>query len=156
MPPRKKAEAASAKAPAKTQKLCEHGAPASDEISAVASAVETAVVTLLRKEPFHAPLPRIATLRHLRVPRALSPQQRDALSQCRQITFLGAQGCSGSLAFLEDWSALETLDLQDSGDLTDLEVLLPLPKLCLIRLNGAKMKRESWPAALQERMTYRD
>ena len=56
MPPRKTAKAASAKAPAKTQEPCEHGAPASDEISAAASAVETAVVTLLRKEPFHAHL----------------------------------------------------------------------------------------------------
>ena len=56
MPPRKKAKSKSAKAPAKTQEPCDHGAPASDEISAAASAVETAVVTLLRKEPFHAHL----------------------------------------------------------------------------------------------------
>jgi len=56
MPPRKTAKPQSSKAPPKTAEPCEHGAPSKVDISSAASAVETAVVTLLRKEPFHAHL----------------------------------------------------------------------------------------------------
>ena len=58
--------------------------------------------------------------------------------------------------FLKGWDALETLDLRDSEEILDREVLLGLPSLSQIRLKGAQMKRESWPAELQERMNYRD
>ena len=53
MPPRKKAKSKSAKA---LENSCEHEAPSSEEAASAALAVETAVVTLLRKEPFHAHL----------------------------------------------------------------------------------------------------
>ena len=56
MPARKTVKPKGSKAPAKTVEPCEHGAPSGDEISSAASAVETAVVTLLRKEPFYAHL----------------------------------------------------------------------------------------------------
>jgi predicted metal-dependent peptidase len=59
MPPKKTIRRKSARPPAesiKVEKPCRHEAPSSDEIAAAAAAVETAVVTLLRKEPFHAHL----------------------------------------------------------------------------------------------------
>lgn len=58
MPPKKTARRKSAKSPTSvaTENPCDHEAASSAEISAAASAVETAVVTLLRKEPFHAHL----------------------------------------------------------------------------------------------------
>jgi predicted metal-dependent peptidase len=58
MPPKKTARRKSAKSPtsAAPENPCDHKVASSAEISAAASAVETAVVTLLRKEPFHAHL----------------------------------------------------------------------------------------------------
>jgi predicted metal-dependent peptidase len=59
MPPKKTIPRKSSRPPAespRSEKPCRHDAPSSDEIVAAAAAVETAVVTLLRKEPFHAHL----------------------------------------------------------------------------------------------------
>jgi hypothetical protein len=102
------------------------------------------------------PVSRIQSLRRLAVPSKLSQEQFQALVPCKQIVTLTAHRFSGSLSFLQGWEALESLDLRDSGALSDLEVLLGLPALSQIRLKGAQMKRESWPAELQERMSYRD
>lgn len=55
MPPRKTTNRKSAKA-VEPDEPCGHGTPTSEDIASAASAVETAVVTLLRKEPFHAHL----------------------------------------------------------------------------------------------------
>jgi hypothetical protein len=107
------------------------------------------------KGPYE-PVSRIQSLRQLVVSSTLSQEQFQALEACRQIVTLTTRRFSGSLSFLRSWQALETLDLRDSGELSDLQVLLGLPSLSRIRLKGAQMKRESWPAELQERMTYRD
>lgn len=102
------------------------------------------------------PVSRIQSLRRLALPSTLSQEQIQALAPCTQIVNLTAQRFNGSLSFLKGWDALVTLDLRDSGQLFDLEVLLDLPALNQIRLKGAQMKRESWPAELQDRMSYRD
>jgi hypothetical protein len=58
-------------------------------------------------------------------------------------------GYAGSLAFLSAWTALEELDLRNSGKLTDLDALAGLAALQKIRIRGAVIKKDSWPAALK-------
>ena len=74
----------------------------------------------------------------------------------RMHTHMNMNGFNGSLKFLSGWNALFELDLRNFGDLTDVEVLLTLPKLQSLRLKGVKFKRDAWPKQLQDRMTYRD
>ncbi|MEI6039439.1 MAG: hypothetical protein WCQ52_07125 [Actinomycetes bacterium] len=98
----------------------------------------------------------IKTLRSIRLPRFLTPQRFKQLTACGNITHLNMSGFNGSLKFLSGWNALFELDLRNSGDLADIEVLLTLSKLQSLRLKGAKFKRDAWPKELQDRMSYRD
>lgn len=99
---------------------------------------------------------KMLSLQRLTLPAELTPERAVALRGLGQITTLALRQFSGSLEFLRGWDALSTLDLRDSRQLTEIDVLLDLPNLQKIRLKGAEMKRERWPKALQERMTYRD
>jgi hypothetical protein len=72
------------------------------------------------------------------------------LPPCPQIRALEIPGYSGSLAFLSTWSALEELDLRNSGALNDLDALTGLKALKKIRIRGATVKKDSWPAALKD------
>ncbi|MBU3617275.1 hypothetical protein [Polynucleobacter sp. JS-Polo-80-F4] len=92
------------------------------------------------------------TIKELRFYDKSIPNQ---LKNFSQIQKLRATRFAGSLSFLEGWKSLEVLDLKQSGELTDLEILNTLPKLEKIRLNGAQMKRESWPAHLQTLLDYK-
>ena len=88
-------------------------------------------------------------------PGVLADPARSGLQGLARIEKLTAEGLSGSLSFLTGWSELRALDLQKSGALTDLEVLLQLPKLEIVRLRGAQLKREAWPEALRPKLQYR-
>ena len=101
-------------------------------------------------------VPQMQALRRLDLPPTLTSERAFALQACVQIRWLEMQGFSGSLAFLQGWEALSTPDLRNSRQLSDIDVLLAPPNLQTIRLKGAEMKREQWPKALQERLTYRD
>jgi hypothetical protein len=54
------------------------------------------------------------------------------------------------LAFLSTWTSLEELDLRHSGKLTDLDALSGLTALKKIRIRGATIKKDAWPAALKD------
>lgn len=58
-------------------------------------------------------------------------------------------------AFLTQWSALEDLDLRSSGALTDLDALSGLKALQKIRIRGATIKRDAWPASLKDSLDTR-
>jgi len=92
------------------------------------------------------------TIKELRFYDKSIPNQLKNLSQIQK---LRALRFAGSLAFLEGWTSLRVLDLMQSGELKDIEILNTLPKLEKIRLNGAQMKRESWPAHLQTLLDYK-
>jgi hypothetical protein len=59
------------------------------------------------------------------------------------------------LTFLAAWTALEDLDLRSSGALTDLDALTGLRALKKIRIRGATIKRDAWPASLKDSLDTR-
>lgn len=96
-------------------------------------------------------------LRTLTLPRGQNVLTLDALqkiSGCSQIEHLSLPNYVGSLDFLTGWDGLRILDLQNSGMLIDLEVLIALPLLETVLLRGAQLKRDSWPEALQSKLEY--
>ncbi len=107
------------------------------------------------KLPSFAVIHEVPNLHTLRIAPTLTPQHARELTGCVQVQCLQAHGYRGSLAFLAGWTQLAEIDLRDSGELTDLEMLCTLPSLTLVRLRGAALKRESWPKALQDRLDFR-
>ncbi len=97
---------------------------------------------------------QLPQLKILRIGSVLAEQHAKDLVGCAQIQDLQTNSYSGSLAFLAGWESLARLDLRNSGELTDLDVLCELPSLARIRLRGSAMKRETWPKALQDRLDF--
>jgi Leucine-rich repeat (LRR) protein len=95
------------------------------------------------------PLAALESLRSLKLNSETSVASAHELEGCRQIRILGIPGYSGSLAFLSSWSALEQLDLRDSGQLADLDALTGLAALKRIRIRGSALKRDGWPSDLK-------
>lgn len=96
-------------------------------------------------------------LRTLTLPRGQNVLTLDALenmSGLRQVENLSLPNYIGSLDFLAGWDGLRVLDLQNSGMLVDLDVLISLPLLETVLLRGAHLKRDSWPEALQSKLEY--
>ena len=54
------------------------------------------------------------------------------------------------LPFVQGRSSLRELDLRDSGGLTDIDTLIDLNSLKTIKIGGAKLKKEGWPAQLRD------
>jgi hypothetical protein len=101
------------------------------------------------------PIGRIQTLRTLQLGSTVSTQSAHELGACPQIRELEIQAYSGSLAFLADWSSLQTLDLRDAGALTDLDALTGLTALKKIYIRGCAIKREGWPPVLRDALDTR-
>lgn len=101
-----------------------------------------------------AGMPNLCRLTLPAQPEVLNADALHALPPLPLIENLTVQGYSGSLAFLEGWASLQTLDLQQSGAMTDLETLIALPALETILLRGAHLKRNAWPEALQAKLEY--
>ncbi len=99
-------------------------------------------------------LHQLPELKILRIGSGLTERHAKELVGCAQIQELQANSYSGSLAFLAGWESLARLDLRNSGELTDLDILCELPSLARIRLRGSAMKRETWPKALQDRLDF--
>jgi hypothetical protein len=99
-------------------------------------------------------LHQLPQLKTLRIGSALADRHAKEVVGCKQIQQLQTNSYSGSLAFLAGWESLALLDLRNSGELTDLEVLCDLPSLARIRLRGSAMKRDTWPKALQDRLDF--
>jgi hypothetical protein len=116
--------------------------------------VESASITVLDlthgKYAGLAQIGHIATLQTLKFNSELKSAALLALPACPQIRALEIPGYTGSLAFLSTWTALEELDLRNSGKLTDLDALAGLTALKKIRIRGAEIKKDSWPAALKD------
>ena len=93
---------------------------------------------------------RIATLQKLKFNAQIPSEAVRELPPCPQIRALEIPGYAGSLAFLSAWTALEELDLRNSGKLTDLDALAGLTALQKIRIRGAVIKKDSWPVALKD------
>lgn len=100
-------------------------------------------------------LHKLPQLNKLRIGSGLTDLHAKELTGCAHIQRLEAASFTGSLAFLKGWTQLAFLDLQNSGELTSMEVLCDLPSLTEIRLRGSAMKREAWPKALQDRLVFR-
>ena len=117
------------------------------------SGVESAVITELDLTSGTysglAAVGRIATLQKLKFNAQIPSEAVRELPPCPQIRALEIPGYAGSLAFLSAWTALEELDLRNSGKLTDLDALAGLAALQKIRIRGAVIKKDSWPAALK-------
>ena len=118
------------------------------------SGVESAVITELDLTSGTysglAAVGRIATLQTLKFNSQLPSAVVRELPTCPEIRALEIPGYAGSLAFLSTWTALEELDLRNSGKLTDLDALAGLTALQKIRIRGATIKKDSWPAALKD------
>lgn len=97
-----------------------------------------------------APIKKIKTLQKLFLNADTSTPGCFELDGCSQIVELGIRGFSGSLKFLSGWTALQALDLRDSGDLSDVETLIGMKSLKMIKIRGAKLKKEAWPAQLRD------
>lgn len=117
------------------------------------SGVESTVITELNLTSGTysglAAVGRIATLQKLKFNAQIPSEAVRELPPCPQIRALEIPGYAGSLAFLSAWTALEELDLRNSGKLTDLDALAGLAALQKIRIRGAVIKKDSWPAALK-------
>jgi Leucine-rich repeat (LRR) protein len=100
-------------------------------------------------------LRKVSSLRKLLLNSEASNRYAHELQGCAQITELDIQGYSGSLRFLSDWQSLHTLDLRDSGPLTDIDVLVKLGGLRSIRIRGATVKKDSWPISLKDILVTR-
>jgi hypothetical protein len=118
------------------------------------SGVETAAITILDlTNGTYSGLAQIGHIASLQTLKFNSDIKKAALMElppCPQIRALEIPGYTGSLAFLATWTALEELDLRNSGKLMDLEALTGLTALKKIRIRGATIKKESWPAALKD------
>ena len=118
------------------------------------SGVERAAITVLdlTKGTYSglAQIGRIASLQTLKFNSDLEKAALKDLPPCPQIRALEIPGYSGSLAFLSSWTALEELDLRNSDVLKDLDALNGLTALKKIRIRGAAIKKDSWPAALKD------
>ena len=116
--------------------------------------VESAFITVLDlthgKCAGLAQIGHIATLQTLKFNSELKSAALLELPACPQIRALEIPGYTGSLAFLSTWTSLEELDLRHSGKLTDLDALAGLTALKKIRIRGAVIKKDSWPAALKD------
>jgi hypothetical protein len=99
-------------------------------------------------------LHQLPQLKTLRIGSALAARHANELVSCKQVQQLQTNSYSGSMAFLAGWESLTRLDLRNSGELTDLEILCDLPSLVEIRLRGSAMKRDTWPKALQDRLDF--
>lgn len=99
-------------------------------------------------------LHQLPQLKILRIGSGLTHRHAKELVGCTQIQELQANSYSGSLAFLAGWASLVSLDLRNSGELTDLDILCALPSLTQVRLRGSVMKRDTWPKALQDRLDF--
>ena len=97
-----------------------------------------------------APLKKIKSLQKLLLNTDSSLAGCSEISGCSQIIELGIIGFSGSLRFLSGWTSLQDLDLRESGELTDVETLMGLKSLKTVRIRGAKLKKEAWPAELRD------
>jgi len=100
-------------------------------------------------------LHKLLRLNKLRIGSGLTDLHAKELIGCANIQRLETASFTGSLAFLDGWTQLAFLDLQNSGELTSMETLCNLPSLTEIRLRGSAMKRETWPKALQDRLVFR-
>lgn len=118
------------------------------------SGVESTVITELNLTSGTysglAAVGRIATLQKLKFNAQIPSAVVRELPPCPQIRALEIPGYAGSLAFLSAWTALEELDLRNSGKLTDLDALAGLAALKKIRIRGAVIKKDSWPVALKD------
>ena len=118
------------------------------------SGVESAVITELNLTSGTysglAAVGRIATLQTLKFNAQIPSATVRELPPCPQIRALEIPGYTGSLAFLATWTGLEELDLRSSGELSDLDALTGLTALKKIRIRGATIKRDAWPAALKD------
>ena len=116
--------------------------------------VESASITVLDlthgKCAGLAQIGHIATLQTLKFSSELTSAALLELPACPQIRALEIPGYTGSVAFLSKWNSLEELDLRHSGKLTDLDALAGLTALKKIRIRGAEIKKDSWPAALKD------
>jgi hypothetical protein len=116
--------------------------------------VESASITVLDlthgKCAGLAQIGHIATLQTLKFNSELKSAALLELPACPQIRALEIPGYKGSLAFLSTWTSLEELDLRHSGKLTHLDALAGLTALKKIRIRGAAIKKDSWPAALKD------
>lgn len=116
--------------------------------------VESAVITELNltRGTYSglAAVGRIATLQTLKFNAQIPSAAVRELPACPQIRALEIPGYEGSLAFLATWTGLEDLDLRSSGELSDLDALTGLKALKKIRIRGATIKRDAWPAALKD------
>jgi hypothetical protein len=116
--------------------------------------VESAVITELNLTTGTysglAAVGRIATLQTLKFNAQIPSAAVRELPSCPQIRALEIPGYEGSLAFLATWTGLEDLDLRSSGELSDLDALTGLTALKKIRIRGATIKRDAWPAALKD------
>jgi hypothetical protein len=123
------------------------------------SGVESAVITELNLTSGTysglAAVGRIATLQTLKFNAQIPSAALQELPPCPQIRALEIPGFGGSLAFLGGWTALEELDLRNSGELTDLDALTGLKALKKIRIRGATIKRDAWPVALKDSLDTR-
>jgi hypothetical protein len=121
--------------------------------------VESAVITELNLTSGTysglAAVGRIATLQTLKFNAQIPSAALQELPPCPQIRALEIPGFGGSLAFLGGWTALEELDLRNSGELTDLDALTGLKALKKIRIRGATIKRDAWPVALKDSLDTR-
>ncbi len=126
------------------------------DFSGVASAAVTALdLTDCTCGAGLAAVGRIATLRTLKFNVQTVGAALQQLPPCPQIQSLEIPGYTGSLAFLAGWTALEVLDLRNSGELTDLDALTGLTALQKIRIRGATIKRDAWPASLKDSLDTR-
>ena len=118
------------------------------------SGVESAAITVLdlTKGTYSglAQIGHIASLQTLKFNSDLKKAALKELPPCPQIRALEIPGYSGSLAFLATWTALEELDLRNTGVLKDLDALAGLTALKKIRIRGATIKKDSWPATLKD------
>ena len=116
--------------------------------------VESASITVLDlthgKYAGLAQIGQIVTLQTLKFNSELKSTALLELPACPQIRALEIPGYTGSLAFLSTWTSLEELDLRHSGKLTDLDALAGLTALRKIRIRGAAIKKDFWPAALKD------
>jgi len=118
------------------------------------SGVETAAISILDlTNGTYSGLAQIGHIASLQTLKFNSDIKKAALMElppCPQIRALEIPGYTGSLAFLATWTALEELDLRNSGELTDLDALAGLRALKKIRIRGATIKKDSWPDALKD------
>ncbi len=96
----------------------------------------------------------IASLRKVSVP-VFDAEVLATLPTVPQVEHLVCRNFEGSLAWIAAFKGVKIIELQEAGELVQMDVLASLPMLESIRLKGAKTKRESWPDSLQAKLDYR-